>query len=145
MLLIRIIIQYLLYFKSILHLLEINLHQNSYDSRCNQISRLTIYKININALTQRKWISLNFIFVLIKSSLHTDSWDMPHWMILENGNYYKDPNQAPNALHHHHLLTQLCLRVEHQFRSWATKTYRHELVLNTGLVLVFNNRGLLNL
>lgn len=73
MLLIRIVIQYLLYFKSILHWLEINLHQSSHDSRCTQLSRLTIYKININALTQRKWIRLNFIFVLIKSSLHTVS------------------------------------------------------------------------
>lgn len=73
MLLIRTVMQYLHYFKNILHWLEIHLHQNSHDSGCNQLRRLMICKININALTQRKRIGPNFIFVLIKSSLHTDS------------------------------------------------------------------------
>lgn len=73
MLLTRTDILYLLYFKTFLHWLEINLHQNSHDCGCNKLSRLMICKININALRQRKWNRLNFIFVLIKSSLHTDS------------------------------------------------------------------------
>lgn len=85
MLFTRIVIQYLVYFKNIFHWLEINLHQHSHDFGCNQLSRLTICNININALTQSKWIRLNFIFVLIKSSLHTDATldGLGEWQLLQ--------------------------------------------------------------
>lgn len=50
--------------KSLLHHLEINLHQNSCASRWNRLTRPTVYMVNTNALIQSSWIKLNFIFVL---------------------------------------------------------------------------------
>lgn len=135
------------YFKSILHQLEINLHQNSCDSRWNQLTRLTLFKINTNDLTKSNWIKLDFMFVLWETiQVQTQVLETCHigWSWRRQLLLRSKPGSETALLHHHPVLTQLLLRVEHQFRPWAPKTYSHELSFSRGLFSVFKER-ILNL
>jgi len=72
---------------------------------------------------------------------------MPSWIILENALQIlpRSKTGSETALLHHSVLTQLLLRVEHQFKPWATKICGHELSFHRGLFSIFKKRRILNL
>lgn len=81
---VTLVIGYLPIIKSLLHQLQINLHQKSCNSRWNQLTRATMYLVNNNALIRSSWIKLNFKFVLWEtiqiepqalSICHTGEWN----------------------------------------------------------------------